>query len=362
MKKLLSFGLASIVSIVLLGATPSFGDTVLLKVPVWFSTALPSLGSTPKWVETELNKVSKGLRGGHGLSMKIYEPGKLVPPKEILESVSSGSVNAGYVTPGYLRGQLGDKGGILSAVPFGPDAPEFLAWIYYGNGRALWQGLYTDAGFNVHSIPCGIIAPETSGWFTKEINSPADLDGLRMRFFGLGALVMEKLGVSTSQLPGGEIVPALEKGAIDATEFSMPAIDRRLGINKILEYNYFPGWHQPATLFDLIINGDTWTGMTDPQKFLVEITCKAAMTEGLALGEAIQFAAMQENADAGTKNMYWSEDMLATFASAWDEVVAEMSAADPQFKVIWDDLQAFRADYALWNEWAYLPRPGTVRK
>ena len=125
MKKLLSFGLASIVSIVLLGATPSFSDTILLKVPVWFSTSLPSLGTTPKWVETELNKVSKGLRSGHGLSMKVYEPGKLVPPKEILESVSSGSVNAGYVTPGYLRGHLGDKGGILSAVPFGPDAPEF---------------------------------------------------------------------------------------------------------------------------------------------------------------------------------------------------------------------------------------------
>jgi TRAP-type mannitol/chloroaromatic compound transport system substrate-binding protein len=362
MKKLISIGLASIISLVLIGTTPSFADKVTLKVPVWFSTALPSLGSTPKWVETELNKLSKGLKGGHALSMKVYEPGKLVPPKEILESVSTGAVNAGYVTPGYLRGHLGDKGGILSAVPFGPDAPEFMAWIYHGNGRALWQGLYDDAGFNVHSIPCGIIAPETSGWFTKEINSPADLAGLRMRFFGLGALVMEKLGVSTSQLPGGEIVPALEKGAIDATEFSMPAIDRRLGINKILKYNYFPGWHQPATLFDLIINGDTWKTMTETQQQIVELTCKAAMTEGLSYGEAIQFDAMKENTAAGTVNKYWSAEMLATFEAAWLEVVAEMSAADSQFKVIWDDLQAFRADYAIWNEWAYLPRPGTVRK
>ena len=361
MKKLLSIGLATLISFVLIGATPSYADKVLLKVPVWFSTALPSLGSTPKWVETELNKLSKGLKGGHALSMKVYEPGKLVPPKEILESVSTGSVNAGYVTPGYLRGQLGDKGGILSAVPFGPDAPEFMAWIYHGNGRALWQGLYDDAGFNVHSIPCGIIAPETSGWFTKEINSPADLAGLRMRFFGLGALVMEKLGVSTSQLPGGEIVPALEKGAIDATEFSMPAIDRRLGINKVLKYNYFPGWHQPATLFDLIINGDTWKTMTGTQQQIVELTCKAAMTEGLSYGEAIQFEAMKENEVAGTVNKYWSPEMLDTFEAAWLEIVAEMSAADPQFKVIWDDLQTFRADYAIWNEWAYLPRPGTSR-
>lgn len=362
MKKILiTLGMASVVSLTLM-ATPAYAGKVLLKVPVWFPTSLPALGTSPAWVAKQVNAMGGGDYQG-SLRMKTYEPGALVPPGEMLEAVSKGQVNAGYTTPGYNTGKLGDKGAIFSAVPFGPDAPEFLAWVYYGNGRTLWQKVYDDSGYNVQSVPCGIIAPETSGWFSKEINSADDLKGLRMRFFGLGARVMEKLGVSTSQLPGGEIVPALQKGAIDATEFSMPAIDRRLGINKILKYNYYPGWHQPATLFDLIINKDTWNNeMSEAQRTIVEVACKAVMTDALAMGESMQFDTMKENAEAGTENRYWSEDMLALFESTWNEVVADSMAADPGFKPIWDDLQAFRADYAIWNEWAYLPRPGTARQ
>jgi len=343
LKKLIGISMAALVTLLLTVST-SYAGNVLLKVPVWFPTTLPALGTSPAWVAKHINAI------GGDLTMKTYEPKKLVPPKEMLEAVSKGQVNAGYTTPGYNMGKLGDKGAIFSAVPFGPDAPEFLAWVYYGNGRTLWQKTYDDAGFNVQSIPCGIIAPETSGWFSKEIKKAKDLKGLRMRFFGLGARVMEKLGVATSQLPGGEIVPALQKGAIDATEFSMPAIDKRLGINKILKYNYFPGWHQPATLFDLI-----------GQRTIVEITCRAVMADALAMGESMQFDTMKENAAAGTINKYWSVKMLDTFREQWDIVVAEMIAKDPAFKVVWDDLQEFRANYAIWNEWAYLPRPGTKR-
>ncbi len=359
MKKMfITAGVAAALSMAF-AATPARAGVVLLDVPTWFSTSLPGLGTSPPWIAERINKISKLSK----LKMKIHEPKKLVPSGEMVEAVSKGQISAGYTTPGYNTGTLGKKGAIFSAVPFGPDAPEFLAWVYYGNGRTLWQKTYDDAGFNVQSIPCGIIAPETSGWFTKEINSPADLKGLRMRFFGLGALVMEKLGVSTSQLPGGEIVPALQKGAIDATEFSMPAIDKRLGINKILKYNYFPGWHQPATLFDLVVNKDVWNnGMNEAQRTIVELACAAVMTDGLAMGESMQFDTMKENAAAGTVNKYWSEDMLATFSAKWDEVVAEAIAKDPEFKVVWDNLQEFRTNYKIWNEWAYLPRPGTARK
>jgi len=142
----------------------------------------------------------------------------------------------------------------------------------------------------------------------------------------------------------------------------MPAIDKRLGINKILKYNYFPGWHQPATLFDLIVNKDTWNNeMSEGQRTIVELACRAVMADALAMGESMQFDTMKENAAAGTINKYWSVKMLDTFREQWDIVVAEMIAKDPAFKVVWDDLQEFRANYAIWNEWAYLPRPGTKR-
>jgi TRAP-type mannitol/chloroaromatic compound transport system substrate-binding protein len=115
-------------------------------------------------------------------------------------------------------------------------------------------------------------------------------------------------------------------------------------------------------MFDLIINKDTWNAMDKQQQSVLEMGCKAAMLDGLALGEAIQFPVMKENLEKGVENRYWSDEMLDAFRSKWEEVVAEQSAKDPEFKRIYDNLQAFRSDYELWNEWAFLPRPGTVRK
>ncbi len=131
-KKTIGLGIASLIMI-MMTSVPSFAGKLLLKVPVWFPTTLPALGTSPAWVAKQINAI------GGDLTMKTYEPKKLVPPKEMLEAVSKGQVNAGYTTPGYNTGKLGDKGAIFSAVPFGPDAPEFLAWVYYGNGRTLWQ-------------------------------------------------------------------------------------------------------------------------------------------------------------------------------------------------------------------------------
>lgn len=356
-RKLLSLATAAALAVTMATTAAAADKKVLLKVPVYFGTHLEGLGSTPKWLAEHVNEASGG-----SVKLKIYEPGKLIPPKEILQAVHKGQVNAGWTTPGYNTGELGNKGAIFSAVPFGPDAAEFLAWVYYGDGRKLWQEMYDKAGYNIHSVPCSIIAPETSGWFSKPIDKVEDLEGLRMRFFGLGALVMEKLGVSTSLLPSKEIFPALEKGAIDATEFSMPAIDKRLGFHKILKYNYFPGWHQPATMFELIINKDTWKGMSKAQQGTIEMGCKAAMLDGLAFGEAIQFPAMKENAEKnGVENRYWKPEILDAFRAKWGEVVAEEKKKDPEFTAIYENLEGFRADYKVWNEWAFLPRPGTVR-
>ena len=232
-----------------------------------------------------------------------------------------------------------------------------MAWLYYGNGRKLYQEMYDQAGYKVHVVPCAIIAPETSGWFAKEIAGPADLKGLKMRFFGLGGKVMQKQGVSTSLLPGGEIFPALEKKAIDATEFSMPAIDERLGFYKIAKYNYFPGWHQQATLFELLVNKGQWEKMDKSQQALVEVTCKASMADSFANGEAIQADVMKRNLEErGVKIKYWSEDMLSLYEKTWQEVAAEEASKDAFFKKVWDDLTAFRDKYDLWESYAFLPR------
>ncbi|UWP88721.1 TRAP transporter substrate-binding protein [Aliiroseovarius crassostreae] len=326
-------------------------DKLLLKTPIAFSTALPGLGSPIPRVAEQLQLMSGG-----SLKMKVYEPGKLVPPFEILDAVSSGKINSGYTTAGYWAGKI-PAAPLFSAVPFGPEAGEYMAWLYYGNGMTLYQEMYDQAGFNVKVLPCAIIAPETSGWFAKEINQPGDLDGLKMRFFGLGGKVMQRLGVATSLLPGGEIFPALEKGAIDATEFSMPAIDARLGFHKLVKYNYFPGWHQQATVFELLVNKDVWNEASDQHKAIIENACKASMTDSFAEGEAIQHAALIDNVENnGVEIKKWNDEMLATFRENWDAVAQEEAAGDAFFAKVLGDMTEFRDGYAIWKENAFLPR------
>ncbi|MCB2227710.1 MAG: TRAP transporter substrate-binding protein [Desulfarculaceae bacterium] len=330
---------------------------VLLKVPVTFSTELPGLGSTIKWVSERIGTLSGG-----AIKMKVYEPKKLVAPFEILESVSKGKVNAGYSMSAYWAGKI-NAAPIFSAIPFGPDASEYLAWMYYGNGLKFWQEMYDKNGYNVHVLLCGVIAPETSGWFNKEINTPEDLKGLRMRFFGFGGKVMQKMGVSTSLLPGGEIFPALEKKALDATEFSMPAIDKRLGFYKVVKYNYYPGWHQQASLFELLINKDTWNSLSKHQKMCLEIITRAATADSLAFVESLQAPVIKENVTKrGVINKYWSPEMLAAYKKAWLEVVEEEKKKDPFFAKVWDDLSKFREEYEYWSSVAFLPRPAPKLK
>ena len=348
----------AVASAALISSTAMFSMTavaaeskpVLLKLPVAFPTTLPCLGSTAQWLSDEVGDLSNG-----SIKIKVYEPKKLVAPFEILDAVSSGKVNAGFSIAGYWAGKM-PAAPLFGAVPFGPEADEYISWFWHGNGMKLYQAMYDDNGYNVHVELCGINPPETSGWFAKEINSPADLKGLKMRFFGLGGKVMQKLGVSTSLLPGGEIYAALEKGAIDATEFSMPAIDKRLGFHKLVKYNYFPGWHQQATTQELLINKDTWNGMTGHQQAVIKNLCKASVANAIAYTESLQGAAIRENVEKnGVIIKKWSPEMLSTFEKTWGEVVDEQSA-DAGFKKVWDDLEAFRADYDFWQANAFLPR------
>ena len=350
MKKLLT---SVAVAASLLAAPAVAADKLLLKTPIAFSTALPGLGSPIPRVAEQVELMSGGT-----MRMKVYEPGKLVPPFEILDAVSSGKINSGYTTAGYWAGKI-PAAPLFSAVPFGPEAGEYMAWLYYGNGLTLYQEMYDQAGYNVKVLPCAVIAPETSGWFAKEIAGVEDLEGLKMRFFGLGGKVMQKLGVATSLLPGGEIFPALEKGAIDATEFSMPALHARLGFHKLVKFNYFPGWHQQATVFELLINKDVWNEATDQHKAILTNACKASMADSFAEGEAIQSAAMIDNVENnGVTMLQWSPEMLEVFRSTWSEVAAEEAAKDEFFAKVLSDLNTFRTEYDVWKTNAFLPRAG----
>jgi len=344
MKKLLS----AVASIALMGGAASAQTAI--EMTSAFGKNLPILGTAATDFVAMVNSISSDVEFEH------FDPGKLVPPLEALDAVSNGSVDASFATSGYWQGKI-NAASLFAAVPFGPEAGEFLGWILYDDGARLWQQMYDDNGYNVKAIPCGVIAPETSGWFKNEINSVEDLKGLNMRFFGLGAKAMEKLGVSTSLLAGGDIFPALERGAIDATEFSMPRIDARLGFYKLVKYNYYPGWHQPSTLFELLVNGDKWEELTETAQAQIEVACLANITKNLAEGEATNYAAMVEATEVnGVIIKQWSPEMLDAFSGAWDEVVVELADGDPFFQEVWADLQEYRAGYKIWSQNIYMKR------
>jgi len=315
-----------------------------------FGKNLPILGTAAVDFVDKINSISSDVE------FEYFDPNKLVPTLEALDAVSNGSVDSAFATSGYWQGKIA-AASLFAAVPFGPEAGEFLGWILYDDGAALWQEMYDQAGYDVVATPCGVIAPETSGWFKNEINGLDDLKGLNMRFFGLGAEVMQKLGVSTSLLAGGDIFPALERGAIDATEFSMPRIDAKLGFHKITKFNYFPGWHQPSTLFELLINKDVYDELSDVAKKQIEVACQANITTTLAEGEATNYAAMVDNTENnGVTIKQWSPEMLEAFQTSWDEVAKEMAAEDEFFNKVWTDLSEYREGYGVWSGNIYLPR------
>ncbi len=322
-------------------------ERVRLNMASTYGGSLTQLGTLGKRIQEQLDRVSGG-----EIRLRFQEPGAIVPALEVFESVQTGAVESGWSTPGYWTGRKPALA-LFSAVPFGPTAPEYIAWYYFGGGQEMFEEIYAE--FGIHSVICGIIAPEASGWFREPIESVEDLRGLKMRFFGLGARVMEKMGVSTQLLAGGDIFPALELGTIDATEFSMPAIDLNLGFYQVAKHYYFPGWHQQSTMFDLMFNKDFWDGLSDQHQAQIEAVCGDSVRHGLAEGEAIQFAALKElQEEHGVTVHRWPDEILAELEGKWLEVVEELKQEDEDFERVWNSLSEFRENYKIWGELGYL--------
>ena len=321
-------------------------EPIVINVASTFPGSMPVLGEVSRGLPQKIARASGG-----EVVLKFHEPGKLVPGADTVNAVSRGEVAAAWAGAGWFA----DKDSafnIFSSVPFGPGMGEYMAWLYRGGGLEAAREMF--ARYNVYNIPCGMIPPEASGWFRKEIKRIDDLKGLKMRFFGLGAGVMRKFGVATQQLPPGEILEALKSGALDATEFSLPAMDQPLGFYKVAKYYYFPGWHQQATLFDLYINKKVWDDLPDRHRSLIEIACGDAMREMIADGEAAQWKALKEMQAEGVVLKRWPAEILVAFEDGWKELIAEESARNPNFKRIYDAFAQFRANYSIWRQFNLL--------
>ncbi len=342
------FGGVAVAAAIALGAVSAAAQDKKVRIQMQsnFASTLALLGPNAKYTVDQVNKLSGG-----SIDMKFFEPGALVPAGQAFDAVSSGALDAAWATPGFWTGK-DIAFAVYSTVPFGPGLGEYLGWMKEGGGEKMLQALY--AKYNIHSVICHLIPPEASGWFRKEIKTLDDMKGLKMRFFGLGANVMQNLGVSTQLLQAGEIFQALQLGTIDATEFSMPVMDLSLGFHQVAKFYYFPGWHQQATFGDLIVNKTKWDSLSATQKAQVEAACDQTVLKGISVGETVQGPALKEIESKGVKLMTWGPEFLAAFQKEWDKVAAEQATKSPEFKKAWDSLSKYRAEYAIWKERGYL--------
>jgi TRAP-type mannitol/chloroaromatic compound transport system substrate-binding protein len=317
-----------------------------LQMASSYGSTLPILGESALAFTKRVATASNG-----AIDIKFNEPNALVPVLQSFDAVSQGSVDVAWTASSFWSGK-DTAFNFFSSVPFGPGVGEYMAWLQRGEGKALKAELYGKYG--IHAITCGMLPPEGAGWFRQEVKSVDDLKGMKMRFLGMGAKVMEKLGVATQLIAPGEIYQALQLGTIDATEFSTPAMDVKLGFYQVAKYYYFPGWHQQATALDVLFNKKKWDAMSDSQKALIEQACGDTLQDSIAIGEATQFAALEEMKAKGVELKKWGPEFMAAYRKAWDEVVVEESAKNPNFKRINDSFTAFRKQYKAWGDYGFV--------
>jgi len=343
----LAIGLAG--GFMLAAGGPADAAKVRWKMQSAFGSKLPHLGTSGVRFVKNVSDMSSG-----NIKVKFYEPNALVPALECFDAVSKGALESCWTTPGYHTAKYPALS-FFTTVPFGPQIGEYMAWKWFGEGNGkpsgneLKQQIYDK--HNLISFDSFAIGPETSGWFKKEITSLDQVKGMKMRFFGLGAKVMQKLGVQTQLLAGADIYPALERGVIDATEFSMPTIDIALGFYQIAKYNYFPGWHQQVSVSELLMNKDSWNKLSKSQQAIIRVALGESVMYTYAETEAKNFEAMKTmSAKYGVIRKRWPDSTLAAFEKAWREVVKEESAKDPLFKKVADNFYSFRAQYKVWAD------------
>ena len=317
------------------------------KVQSTFNTGWPALGDPVKRLSETLDAATDGR-----IQLKVYEPGKILPPLQITPSITKGTLKAAYNYMAYDQGKI-PAAVLFAAVPFGMEPWEYASWWFEGEGSKLANEIYNK--INVQVLLCSTIGPETAGWYRKPIKSLEDLKGLKIRFSGLGGMVLNEVGASATLMAGGEIFAALEKGTLDATEYSMPAIDEVLGFHKVAKYNLFPGWHQVSTSTHFMINLDSWKKMPASDRALFEMACTAATMRAITTGEALQGKQIKSFPSKGVTAARLSDSILTELKKVTDRVMKEQSAKDADFKRVYESQKAFMADYDVWQKWGYLP-------
>ncbi len=273
--------------------------------------------------------------------------GELAPGLEVLNVVEQGAVPAGHTASYYYVGKS-PVTAFGTALPFGLTARQQNAWLYEGGGLELLQQYYRSR-FNVVQLPAGNTGAQMGGWFNKEIETTADLQGLKMRIPGLGGQVMNKLGVTVQVVAGGEIFQALQTGAIDAAEWVGPYDDEKLGLQDAANFYYSPGWWEPGPTLEVQIGVPEWDKLPEIYQEILQTAAHQANTQMLARYDARNKEALERLIQGGTQLRSFSQEILEAAEQASFALYDEFSQADSDFKSIFEQWKKFRDDIQIWH-------------
>ena len=281
------------------------------------------------------------------LSIEVHGAGEVVPPTGVFDAVSAGDAHMGHAASHYWMEKI-PAAAFFSGVPFGMTAVEMNAWFYYGGGLELWRELY--APFGVIPFAAGNAGMQMGGWFRKPVHKPADFRGLRMRIAGLGGEVLAKLGATPVATPVKDVVKALQAGSLDAAEFVGPRIDMAMGLHKAAKYYYTPGWHEPASPVECIVNQKAWQRLPGDLQAIVASACQAMNNDLFAEMTADNALALETLADQhGVVLSRFPDAVLETLHDRTGEVLAGYAARDASTRRVHDACLAFLRQVRRWT-------------
>lgn len=288
------------------------------------------------------------------MKINVYGGGELIPALEVFDAVSSGTAEMGHAGSYYWAGKA-EATQLFSTIPFGMNAQEMNSWMLFGGGVDLWRELYSQ--FNLHPFLAGNTGVQMAGWFNREINSLADFKGLKMRIPGLGGKVLSQVGGTAINLPGGDLYTSLERGVIDATEWIGPYHDYLMGFHEIAKYYYAPGWHEPGSTLELIINKQKFDALPNNlQRILEAATLRLNM---LSLAEFDkQNAIYMEKIKSETKVevRFLPLDVLDGLRNATKEIVQDLIERDSFSSKVYESFSQYKKrmdDWMNYTEKAY---------
>ena len=316
------------------GDAGASGEHYQWKMITTWPKNFPGLGMAAENFARSVEEMSNGR-----LAVHVYGAGEIVPAMEVFDAVSQGVVDAGHGAAYYWKGKV-PASVFFTSVPFGLNAQEMNGWLHYGGGLELWQEAY--APYNLVPMAGGSTGVQMAGWFNKEINSIDDLKGLKMRIPGLAGEVFAAAGGTAVTIAGGELYTSIQTGVIDALEWVGPYNDKSLGFHEVARYYYYPGWHEPGSILEFVVNKDSLEALPADLQAIVRYASRAANQDMLDEYTARNNAALQSLVDEyGVQLRRLPDDVLLALWQGTQVAVQKLVSSDPMSAKVYASYREF---------------------